>query len=112
MNLKNNGIIYDYKYEIKNDNVIHLNIKIENKSMDNKKLIVKVGNNEDTSFVLSGLTNYIINLKNDEMKNIFLKLYIIQNGEIKLPDVLIKEIDYEGKEKGVNIFYSEKIIVN
>ena len=46
------------------------------------------------------------------MKNIFLKLYIIQNGEIKLPDVLIKEIDYEGKEKGVNIFYSEKIIVN
>ena len=110
--IKNMQIKYDYKYEIKNDNVIHLNIKIENKSMDNKKLIVKVGNNEDTSFVLSGLTNYIINLKNDEMKNIFLKLYIIQNGEIKLPDVLIKEIDYEGKEKGVNIFYSEKIIVN
>ena len=53
--IKNMQIKYDYKYEIKNDNVIHLNIKIENKSMDNKKLIVKVGNNEDTSFVLSGL---------------------------------------------------------
>jgi hypothetical protein len=110
--IKEMQIKYDYKYEIKNDNIIYLYIKIENESRDSKKLNIKIGNNDETSFVLSGMTNYTINLKNEEIKNIFLKLYIIQNGEIKLPDVFIKEIDYEGKEICRNNFYSEKIIVN
>ena len=110
--IKEMQIKYDYKYEIKNDNIIYLYIKIENESRDSKKLNIKIGNNDETSFVLSGMTNYTINLKNEEIKNIFLKLYIIQNGEIKLPDVFIKEIDYDGKEICRNNFYSEKIIVN
>ena len=102
----------DYNYEIKDDNVIHLNIKIENKSKSNKKLFIQIGNNDETAFVISGLTNNFINLKNSEIKNLFLKLYVIQNGEIKLPDVIVKEFDYEGKEKSRNNFYSEKIILN
>ena len=103
---------FDYNYEIKDDNVIHLNIKIENKSKSNKKLFIQIGNNDETAFVISGLTNNFINLKNSEIKNLFLKLYVIQNGEIKLPDVIVKEFDYEGKEKSRNNFYSEKIILN
>ena len=110
--VKKMNIKYDYNYEIKDDNVIHLHIKIENKSKFCKRLLIKIGNNDENSFILSGLTNYTINLKNQEIKNIFLKLYAMQNGEIKLPDVIIKEVDYDGKEKARNNFYSEKIILN
>ena len=110
--VKKMNIKYDYNYEIKDDNVIHLHIKIENKSKFCKRLLIKIGNNDENSFILSGLTNYTINLKNQEIKNIFLKLYAMQNGEIKLPDVTIKEVDYDGKEKARNNFYSEKIILN
>ena len=106
------NIKYDYNYEIRDDNVIHLHIKIENKSKFCKRLFIQIGNNDENSFIISGLTSYIINLKNQEIKNIFLKLYAIQIGEIKLPDVIIKEIDYDGKEKTRNNFYSEKIILN
>jgi len=110
--VKKMNIKYDYNYEIKDDNVIHLHIKIENKSKFCKRLFIQIGNNDENSIILSGLTSYIINLKNQEIKNIFLKLYAIQIGEIKLPDVIIKEIDYDGKEKTRNNFYSEKIILN
>ena len=110
--VKKMNIKYDYNYEIKDDNVIHLHIKIENKSKFCKRLFIQIGNNDENSFIISGLTSYIINLKNQEIKNIFLKLYAIQIGEIKLPDVIIKEIDYDGKEKTRNNFYSEKIILN
>ena len=89
-----------------------MKIKIENLSNTNKRLLIQIGNHEETAFVLSGLTTYNVNLKNKEIKNLFLKLYVIQNGEIKLPDVVIKEVDYDGKEYSKNNFYSEKIIVN
>jgi hypothetical protein len=110
--IKKMNIKYDYNYEIKEDNIIHLKIKIENLSNTNKRLLIQIGNHEETAFVLSGLTTYNVNLKNKEIKNLFLKLYVIQNGEIKLPDVVIKEVDYDGKEYSKNNFYSEKIIVN
>ena len=110
--IKKMNIKYDYNYEIKEDNIIHLKIKIENLSNTNKRLLIQIGNHEETAFVLSGLTTYNVNLKNREIKNLFLKLYVIQNGEIKLPDVIIKEVDYDGKEYSKNNFYSEKIIVN
>ena len=78
----------------------------------NKRLFIQIVNNDETSFIISGLTTYCINLKQNEKKNIFLKLYVIQNGEIKLPDVIVKEVDYEGRERVRNNFYSEKIVLN
>ena len=110
--VKQINIKCDYNYEIKDDNVIHLFIKIENKSKICKRLLIQIMNNDETSFILSGMTNYIVNLKHKEIRNIFLKLYVIQNGEIKLPDIIVKEVDYEGKERYRNNFYSEKIILN
>ena len=110
--VKQINIKCDYNYEIKDDNVIHLFIKIENKSKICKRLLIQIMNNDETSFIVSGITNYIVNLKHKEIRNIFLKLYVIQNGEIKLPDVIVKEVDYEGKERYRNNFYSEKIILN
>lgn len=103
---------YEYKYEIKDDNVIQLFIKIVNESNIGKKLLIQILNNDETSVILSGITTYLVHLKYKEIKNIFLKLYVIQNGEIKLPDVTIKEVDYDGKERLINNFYSEKILLN
>ena len=102
----------DYNYETKDDNVIHLTIKIENKSKTNKRLLIEIGNNDETAFIISGLTSNFLNLKYKEIKNLFLKLYIMQNGEIKLPDIIVKEVDYEGNEKSRNNFCAEKIILN
>jgi hypothetical protein len=102
----------DCSYETKDDNVIHLNIKIENKSKANKRLFIEIGNNDETALIISGLTNNLLNLKHNEIKNLFLKLYVIQNGEIKLPDIIVREVDYEGNEKSRNNFSSEKIILN
>ena len=102
----------DYNYETKDDNVIHLNIKIENKSKVNKRLFIEIGNNDETAFVISGLTSNFLNLKYKEIKNLFLKLYVMQNGEIKLPDIIVREVDYEGNEKSRNNFCAEKIILN
>ena len=102
----------DYKYETKDDNVIYLDIKIENKTKVNKRLFIEIGNSDETAFVISGLTNNFINLKNKEIKYLFLKLYVMQNGEIKLPDIIVREVDYEGKEKSRNNFCADKIILN
>ena len=112
INIKKLNYKFDYNYEIKDNNIIHLFIKIENKSKVNKRLFIQIGNSDETAFIISGLTSYCVNLKQNEKKNIFLKLYVIQNGEIKLPDVIVKEVDYEGRERARNNFYSEKIILN
>ena len=110
--VKNIILKYNYQYEVKNNNVIHLYINIENNDTENKRLYIQIGNNDETAFIISGMTNWYINLKSKEIKKIFLKLYVIQNGEIKLPDVIIREVDYDGKENSKNNFYSEKIILN
>ena len=101
----------DYDYSIKNDNEIFINIKICNKSSYNKNLSVKFENNDDNSYMISGLTKFLINLKNGEMKKIFLRIVALQKGEIKLPDLVIKEKDYNGYQISCNYFCPEKIFI-
>ena len=103
---------FDYEYTIQNDNEIIINALITNNALFNKKLTVKIENNDDNSYIISGLTKYFINLKFGEKKNIYIKLIVLQKGEIKLPDIIIKERDYSGRKISCNYFCPEKIILN
>ena len=103
---------FDYEYTIQNDNEIIINALITNNALFNKKLTVKIENNDDNSYIISGLTKYFINLKFGEKKKIYIKLIVLQKGEIKLPDIIIKERDYSGRKISCNYFCPEKIILN
>ena len=111
ININNLDIKYVYDYCIKENNEIDINIKLSNNSPLNKKLGVLIENNDDNSYIISGLTKHILNLKNGEMKKIFIKLIILQKGEIKLPTVIIKEINFNGNKSLSNYFCPEKIIL-
>ena len=104
-------IIFNYEYTIKDNKEIILNIKISNNSIYNKKLLVFIENIDDNSYIISGLTKYSINLKYGEVKKILAKLIVLQIGELKLPDIVVKEIDISGKEKYTNYYISEKILI-
>ena len=107
-------INYDYNYTIRNDNEMIINIKIYNNSMYNKdckRLLVSIENNEDNSYIISGLTKYFINLKYKETKKIYIKLIILQKGEIKLPDIVSKELDHNGNVLSSINYCPEKIIL-
>ena len=104
-------IKFDYDYSIKENNEIIINIKLSNHSPFNKNLIVLIENNDDNSYIISGLTKFIFNLKNGEMKKIFTKLIILQKGEIKLPSVIINEKNFNGNKPSTNYFCPEKIIL-
>jgi hypothetical protein len=108
---------FDYKYLIKDNNEIFLNIKIYNNSeykKQNKKLLVSIINSDDNSYIISGLTRYHINLKYGEMKKINLKLIVLQKGEMQLPYIIAKEIDSYGSGKVIstNYYYPEKMILH
>ena len=111
MDINKINIKYDYKYTIKNDNEIYINVEITNKTTHNKKITVKITNSEDNNYIISGTTKILINLKEKEAKRIKVKLIVLQKGEIKLPDILIKEKDYNGHQILCNYFSPEKIVL-
>ena len=111
MDINKINIKFDYKYTIKNDNEIYINVEITNKTSQNKKLTVKIINSEDNSYIISGTTKMLINLKEKETKRIKVKLIALQKGDIKLPDILIKEKDYNGHQISCNYFSPEKIVL-
>jgi hypothetical protein len=111
MDINKINIKFDYKYTIKNDNEIYINVEITNKTSQNKKLTVKIINSEDNSYLISGTTKMLINLKEKETKRIKVKLIALRKGDIKLPDILIKEKDYNGHQISCNYFSPEKIVL-
>ena len=102
----------DYEYKIQNDNEIIINAKISNNSLYNKKLTIKIVTNDENAYIISGLTKFFINLKNGEKKRIYAKLIVLQKGELKLPDIVIKERDYNGHKISCNYYCPEKIILH
>ena len=89
-----------------------LNIKIQNKSKFNKNLIIKVENNDENIMGISGLLKKKVNLKSDEIMKFSLKLVILHKGEVKLPNILIKELDNKGQDLLTNYYCPEKILFN
>ena len=101
----------DYNYSIKDDKEVILNIKINNISSSNKNLDIKIETYDDNSYIISGLTKFFINLKLGEKFKIYVKLIILQKGEIKLPDIEINEKEKDGKKVSCIYFCPEKIII-
>ena len=89
-----------------------LNIKIQNKSKFNKNLIIKVENNDENIMGISGLLKKKVYLKSDEIMKFSLKLVILHEGEVKLPNILIKELDNKGQDLLINYYCPEKILFN
>ena len=105
-------INFDYEYKIQNNNEIIINAKISNNSLYNKKLTIKIVTNDDNAYIISGITKFFINLKNGEKKRIYAKLIVLQKGELKLPDIVVKERDYNGHKISCNYYCPEKIILH
>ena len=105
-------IKFKYEYKINDNKEIILKAYINNMSDYNKRLVITVENNSgDNSYIISGVTKYNINLKIGETKKIYSKIVILQIGELKLPDIVVREIDYIGSEKYTNYFCSDKILI-
>jgi hypothetical protein len=105
-------IKFKYEYIINDNKEVILKVRINNMSDYNKRLVITVENtNGDNSYIISGVTKYNINLKVGETKKIYSKLVILQIGELKLPDIIVREIDNIGNEKYTNYFCSDKILL-
>ena len=105
-------IKFKYEYTIDDNREIIIKVRINNMSDYNKRLVITVENNSgDNSYIISGVTKYNINLKVGEIKKIYTKLVILQIGELKLPDIVVREIDNTGNEKYTNYFCSDKILI-
>ena len=105
-------IKFNYEYIINDNKEVILKVRINNMSDYNKRLVITVENtNGDNSYIISGVTKYSVNLKVGETKKIYSKLVILQIGELKLPDIIVREIDNIGNEKYTNYFCSDKILL-
>ena len=102
---------YTYEKSIK-DNQIILNIKIHNKSYFNKNLIIQFENNDEYGLIISGMLKKKIFLKSNEIFKFSAKLIFFQKTEIKLPDIIIKELDNKGQELLSNYYCPEKFCLN
>ena len=102
---------YTYEKSIK-DNQIILNIKIHNKSYFNKNLIIQFENNDEYGLIISGMLKKKIFLKSNEIFKFSDKIIFFQKTEIKLPDIVIKELDNKGQELLSNYYCPEKFCLN
>ena len=110
-NFNVNLIELKYNYEkIIKDNKIILNIKINNNSNYNKNLFIRVEKNDEYGYIISGSLKQKVYLKSNEGIKFSLKLIVLQIGELKLPDIMIQELDYNGKELLTNFYSPEKIL--
>jgi hypothetical protein len=102
---------YNYEKNYK-DNLLVLNVKIQNKSKFNKTLIIRIENNDENIIGISGLLKKKIYLISEEIMKFTLKLIVLQKGEVKLPNILINELDKKGQELLTNYYCPEKILYN
>jgi hypothetical protein len=111
--LKINSLELNYKYQqIINDNIIILKFKIQNKSNDRKILKIKIENEADLLINISGMLKAKVLIKSKESIKFILKLNVLINGEIKLPNLVISEMDDQGNELLTNVYNMGKIIFN
>ena len=73
--------------------------------------MVTVEKNNENNYIINGVTKFYLNLKYIEHKIIHIKLFILQTGEIKLPDIKVTELDNSDKIICSNYYSPEKIII-
>ena len=112
-NINVNLIELKYNCEkIVTDNMIILNIKIHNNSHFNKNLFIKVENNDESGSIISGLKKQKVFLKSSETIKFCLKIITFLKGDLKLPNIIVAETNYAGKEILTNYYCPEKIFIN
>ena len=112
-NINVNLIELKYNYEkVITDEMIILNIKINNNSHMNKNLFIKVENNDENGSFISGLKKQKIFLKANEAIKFCLKIIPFQKGDLKLPNIIVAETNFAGKELLTNYYCPENILIN
>ena len=112
-NINVNLIELKYNYEkVVTDNMIFLNIKLHNNSHANKNLFIKVENNDENGSFISGLKKQKVFLKSNEAIKFCLKIIAFQKGDLKLPNIIVAETNFAGKELLTNYYCPEKILIN
>jgi len=112
-NINVNLIELKYNYQkVVIDNMIILNIKIHNNSHLNKNLFIKVENNDESGSFISGLKKQKVFLESKEAVKFSLKIIAFQKGDLKLPNIIVAETNFTGKELLTNYYYPEKILIN
>ena len=92
------------------DNIVILNIQIQNKSNNTKRLLIKT-NNSTELFIISGMLKQKVHLRTQEIVKFSLKLNVLLNGEIKLPDIVITELDNSGQDLLTNVYCLGKVLI-
>lgn len=100
---------YTYEKIIK-DNIVILNIQIQNKSDNTKILLIKIDNNTEL-FIISGMLKQKVHLRTKEIMKFSLKLNILLNGEVKLPDIIITELNKTEKDLLTNVYCLGKVLI-
>ena len=111
-----NKLELDYKYEIEMNEKkeILLNIKVENHTKKNKKIIFFIENGNEINCMISGKIRQSKNIRAEEAINFMYKLIPLQFGELKLPSLKIWEISsISGKDKKIcsHYYFPQKIKV-
>jgi translation initiation factor IF-1 len=104
-----NKLELDYKYEINMNEKkeILLNIKVENHTKKNKKIIFFIENGNEINCMISGKVKQSKNIRAEESINFVYKLIPLQYGELKLPSLKIWEmsLNINSKDKKICSHY-------
>ena len=112
-----NNLELDYKYEINmnEQKEILLNIKVENHTKKNKKIIFFIENGNEINCMISGKVKQSKNIRAEESINFVYKLIPLQYGELKLPSLKIWEmsLNINSKDKKIcsHYYFPQKIKV-
>ena len=112
-----NKLELDYKYEINMNEKkeILLNIKVENHTKKNKKIIFFIENGNEINCMISGKVKQSKNIRAEESINFVYKLIPLQYGELKLPSLKIWEmsLNINSKDKKIcsHYYFPQKIKV-
>ena len=112
-----NNLELDYNYDIKKKKKkeIILNIKVENRTKKNKKIIFFIENGNEINCMISGKVKQSKNIRAEESINFIYKLIPLQYGELKLPSLKIWEINTNTNSKDKKIcshyYFPQKIKV-
>ena len=112
-----NNLELDYNYDINMNEKkeIILNIKVENRTKKNKKIIFFIENGNEINCMISGKVKQSKNIRAEESINFIYKLIPLQYGELKLPSLKIWEINTNTNSKDKKIcshyYFPQKIKV-
>ena len=92
---------YNYKINMNDKKEIIIDIKVDNHTKKNKKIMFFIENGDEINCMISGKIKQCKNIRAEESANFIYKLIPLQYGELKLPSIKIWEmsLNTNAKEK-------------